>query len=121
MENLLQFEALLQQTMSVENHARAASERQLFTALDQNREGTVFNLLKLLRESQFEDVRSLCAVFLRQQLPRGEPTLFDKLPDALQDLIKSELLEVAKFQDNFLKILAGCAFRTSEICSLTNL
>jgi hypothetical protein len=94
MDDLLQFEALLQQAMSQENHARSAAERQLFTLLDQNRNHTVFSLLKLLRESRFEQVRSMCAVFLRQQLPRGEPTLFDKLPDGLQDLIKTELLAV---------------------------
>ena len=36
--------------------------------------------------------RSLCAVFLRQRLVRGEPLRYDALPDPLQRTIRDQLL-----------------------------
>jgi hypothetical protein len=78
--------------LSSDNGTRTQGEQAVSQHISSNRDAFVFGLVRLLRTSSVTQVRTLCAIILRQKLTEGHPVLFDTLDAELQQTVKSELL-----------------------------
>lgn len=91
-QKLKQMQTVLLNALSPDNMVRGQAEKAIEQQLLNNREMCVLGLSNLLRSAHELQIRALCAIILRRRLPTGEPTLFDKLSQGLQDTVKTDLL-----------------------------
>lgn len=89
---LKQMDTLLKNALSPDNMIRNQAECAIERHLESNRQLCVLGIIGLLKSSPEVPVRALCAIILRRRLPAGEPVLFEKLPEGLQQTVKQGLL-----------------------------
>jgi hypothetical protein len=117
MENV-NLEEVITAALSPDNAARNAAERCMDHLIDTSAETFVFELLKLARTAADVQVRTLTAIYLKNQLGRGEEALLDRLSPPLQEAIKTETLAGVRDEPERYARAQLCAL-VVEVASLT--
>jgi hypothetical protein len=103
--------------MSPSNETRTQAENAIFDNLDKHK--TVFTacLINLLKTAPEISVRSLCAVYLRKKLPRGEPIMYDELEPEVQAVVKTDLLLciASETSNNVRNLIADTVAELAEV------
>ena len=119
--------SLLSAALSKHNGERQSAERSIDSHLSHHPAAFILSLLHLLASSPADNVRSLAAIVLRRELTRGEPLLYDQLPEHLQPAVKSALLasllrepssHVRNLLGDAIAELAGCLLYKGEWAEL---
>ncbi|KAK9821719.1 hypothetical protein WJX81_003315 [Elliptochloris bilobata] len=90
------FSLMVSQMLSPQNEQRRAAEVLFSEAKKAQGDFTASSLVALLRHSQQLDARALCAVLLRKVLTKDDPSLWPTLSPNVQALVKSELLNCVR-------------------------
>jgi len=92
---LEQFEALIQQLSSPDNAMRKNAEA-TFQEMKKSPLYLAPSLMKLIRGSQNEMIRSFCSVLLRRVIGRGTESVWGQLDQPTQTFLKTNLLEALR-------------------------
>ena len=90
--DLASIHSLLTAALSEQNEQRQSAERSIDSHVANHPAAFVLSLLHVTSSSPADDVRSLAAILLRRELTRGEPLLYEQLPEHMQAAVRSALL-----------------------------
>lgn len=90
---LKELDTILGACLVHDNDVRLQAENAISQHINNSPDALIFGLIKLLRTAPVAQTRTLCAIFLRQKVPNGNPALMDTLNSELQHTIKTELLQ----------------------------
>jgi len=97
--NIQHFEQLIGQLMSSDNNVRGAAET-MFNESKKSPELLATSLVQLIRTSQHQEIRSLCAILLRRILSKDTDSLWLLLSPQTQETVKAQLLENIETEKN---------------------
>ena len=125
--DLSSIHSLLTAALSDVNVERQSAERSIESHLSSHPAAFILSLLHVISSSPADTVRSLAAILLRRELTRGEPLLFDQLPDEMRAAVRSALLasllrdpspHVRTLLGDTIAELAGCILYKGEWAEL---
>eukprot|EP01110_Echinostelium_bisporum_P009977 TRINITY_DN3465_c0_g1_i1.p1 TRINITY_DN3465_c0_g1~~TRINITY_DN3465_c0_g1_i1.p1 ORF type:complete len:1087 (+),score=415.45 TRINITY_DN3465_c0_g1_i1:159-3419(+) len=93
--NIADFQTLLMKFLSIDNAVRGEAE-QFYVNLKQSPDALIMSLLQVMKGTQDEALRSLCAVLLRQAYARDKELLWDKASPQVRQTLATEFLSMSE-------------------------